>query len=219
VTNDPASSWAAANLKRNLRAQAHLAGQLHVEDPQPRKQRQKIPKACHYCGKQALTRDHIVPKAYLDQWWPKRRTRPQMNNLVPACTLCNVIKADYRSDCRCKMCMAAWAIVHESDAPPPVQVMPVMLIAQFRNGFWTGETMDKLTMFEGHLDQLTTDRKTGKQELVATDEYGRRWTVTLEFPQPDQDIEFGPPPRGGEIELRPSGYPRTTVKIEGEMTL
>lgn len=179
MTNDPASSWAAANLKRNLRAQAHLAGQLHVEDPQPRKQKQKIPKACHYCGKQALTRDHIVPKAYLDQWWPKRRTRPQMNNLVPACALCNVIKADYRSDCRCKMCETAWAIVHESDAPPPVQVMPVMLIAQFRAGFRIGETMDKITMFDGFIDQVDYDENRVLQKIHMSDEHGRTWTLTI----------------------------------------
>lgn len=54
---------------------------------------------CHYCGKLATTRDHIVPKAKrgTDAWW----------NLVPACEPCNRRKSHEDTTCRCAFCSRA----------------------------------------------------------------------------------------------------------------
>jgi hypothetical protein len=54
---------------------------------------------CHYCKRQATTRDHIVPKGMRgsDVWW----------NLVPACEPCNRHKGSAAPTCRCAFCSRA----------------------------------------------------------------------------------------------------------------
>lgn len=54
---------------------------------------------CHYCGKPATTRDHIVPKVKrgTDAWW----------NLVPACEPCNRKKSGNDTTCHCAFCTRA----------------------------------------------------------------------------------------------------------------
>ena len=65
---------------------------------------------CHYCGKQATTDDHIVPRSAfrvhqsgLPYWY-------RQHNITPACAPCNGFKADYRSDCGCDQCSWTWQV-------------------------------------------------------------------------------------------------------------
>lgn len=58
---------------------------------------------CHYCGGPATTRDHIVPRSRIFM-----RPAPGAENLVPACSICNLVKGDLPSTCRCQKCLNAW---------------------------------------------------------------------------------------------------------------
>lgn len=61
---------------------------------------------CHYCSDMADTWDHIVAKCFL----PKSGIpmREHQLNKVPCCTPCNRWKKNYRADCTCEICEAAW---------------------------------------------------------------------------------------------------------------
>lgn len=60
---------------------------------------------CHYCNKQADTRDHVVPIA--------KGGRTTQDNMVPACKKCNSDKADKTSACSCAFCVTARATYQE----------------------------------------------------------------------------------------------------------
>ena len=98
--------WQRANERR-----AYLASEFYKRQERELAERQKILESvCHYCQVPATTRDHIVPRSRL----AVVRDRTILNT-VPACQPCNKRKADLRSDCRCPICVQAWAVLGPSE--------------------------------------------------------------------------------------------------------
>lgn len=66
---------------------------------------------CHYCGGQATTRDHIVPRSRMSFKFrndPGLAGRVKISNIVASCIPCNQTKSDHRSTCDCGLCALAW---------------------------------------------------------------------------------------------------------------
>lgn len=168
--------WEIANERRRALGMQHLA-----QEPKPGHLRtpQGPAKICHYCGDPGFTRDHIVARAYIVKYWRYRTLRPKdVNNYVPACAVCNMTKGDYRSDCQCEICTAAWE-AYRWESAPPVPVIPVKLIALIRKSYQSGDAMVSITMFDGVIDQLDYAENRMLQKIHMSDGYGRTWTLTI----------------------------------------
>ena len=65
---------------------------------------------CHYCGRKATTKDHIVPRAL--------GGRNARWNLIDACFPCNNTKADTWPTCDCTACLHATRRHRRRDTRP-----------------------------------------------------------------------------------------------------
>lgn len=87
-------------------------------------------KRCHYCGADALTRDHVVPRSLLSELSADDLASGP-RNVVPACEKCNQKKGSKRSNCRCQVCAVAWRVL----GPVGWQTIPVVSLL-LADGGW-----------------------------------------------------------------------------------
>ena len=73
-----------------------------------------VDKECHYCGRPATTRDHVVPRLLLQGRTEYLDPYALMRNVVPCCAECNRQKGSQRSWCDCRQCREAWTALGPS---------------------------------------------------------------------------------------------------------